>query len=79
MSVSPFEDFPLLSIFIIIMVVFFLFSLFSPKRAIKGRLNNLGSGALPPTRTTWAQKTCSNCQVPHPSYAAYCRHCGTRL
>jgi hypothetical protein len=68
-----------LSIFIIIMVVFFLFSLFSPKRANKGRLNNASSGGLPPRGTAWAQKTCSSCGAPHPSYAAFCRHCGTRI
>jgi ribosomal protein L40E len=34
---------------------------------------------LPPARTNWAQKTCSTCGAPHPSYAAFCRHCGTRL
>jgi len=79
MSVSPFEDFPLLAIFIIIMVVLFLFSLFAPKRPINRRLNSSGSTALPPARTNWAQKTCSTCGAPHPSYAAFCRHCGTRL
>ena len=72
-------EFPLLTVFIVVMVVIVLSSVFSPKRERGPRpLAGPGQG-LPPPQQEQPGRVCRACGTAHPAYATYCRNCGQRV
>ena len=68
MPFNAFAEYPMLTIFVVALVVMMLVGVISPKRP----------GALPPPRLRNG-KVCAWCGTGHPDYAAHCRHCGRPL
>jgi ribosomal protein L40E len=85
---TTFVEFPLLTVFVVVMVVIVLSCVFSPRR-------DRGTGALPgPTRRglppppvppmqaqqqEQQRRVCRACGTVHPEFASYCRNCGQRM
>jgi hypothetical protein len=67
MPFNAFAEYPMLTIFVMALVVMMLVGVISPKRP----------GALPPRLRP--RKVCGSCGTQHPDYAAFCRHCGRPL
>ena len=76
---SPFAEFPLLTIFMLIVLVLVLASVFSPRKppGLPPPRNGMGPGMGPTPGA--AKRSCPSCNAEHPPYAAYCRRCGGRL
>jgi hypothetical protein len=66
-------EFPLLTIFIFVVVVLVLSSMFSPKRPPQVRLPRMTEPA------PLARRICYFCKAEHPGYATFCKECGKRL
>ena len=68
---TSFVEFPLLSLFVLLVAVIFLFSVLAPKRPPQPR-----------GRGPWAEdaeRRCPTCGAEHPAYASYCPRCGKRI
>ena len=71
---SVFLEYPLVSVFIAVIVMIVLINIFSPKRP---RIGPGGfGGTMPPGL---GPRTCRGCGAEHPPHAVYCRKCGNRL
>ena len=70
---GPFEEFPLLTIFVIVVVVLVMFSIFSPKRPPLYRQGGSRASMDP------AFRVCGACGKEQPAQARYCRDCGKAL
>lgn len=66
---SVFLEFPLATLFIIVVGVMVLMSILSPKRPQGPQRRFDGTGT----------RRCSSCGTDHPVFAVYCRKCGRRL
>jgi hypothetical protein len=78
-AMTTFVEFPLLTVFVVVMVVIVLSSVFSPKR-------DRGAGQLPgprqelqPPQQEAPGRVCRACGTAQPGYASYCRNCGQRV
>jgi hypothetical protein len=77
---TTFVEFPLLTVFIVVMVVIVLSSVFSPKRdRSAGPLPGPRQGFQPPLQEPAQGRICRACGTAHPGYASYCRNCGQRV
>jgi hypothetical protein len=77
-----FFEFPLLSIFVIVVALMVLFSILSPRRPAPPPLPRPGIGrgnGVPGGAPAAPARTCANCGAQHPGYAAYCRRCGQKI
>ena len=70
---SVFLEYPLVSVFILVIGMIVLINIFSPKRP---RVGPRAGGGFPPGL---APRACRGCGAEHPPHAVYCRKCGARL
>ena len=72
---GTFVEFPLLTIFVLAMLVWAMFRIFSPKKGPPRPLDRQGGGIT----MGGAHRACGACGTENPQPARYCRRCGKEL
>jgi hypothetical protein len=72
---GTFAEFPLLTIFVLVMIMLVMFRIFSPRKGSRRPLDRQGGGAV----MGGARRACSACGTENPQPARYCRRCGKEL